>query len=194
VSDLLTLANQRTTSTTLVSAGMANHLSEKWTTGTDGSYSITDGLAASGQLDGNAHCIDVTIGCVAASPSSGATWSISQRLTGIGVIRPRDVTNFSVNYTRSETSTSEGAQISNHMDLAEKWSFDTTMGLNNQTDSSGGKSNNLSPTARVSYKMKSYLTLDSQLGLTWSTTSNDSLSTSSKTFQDFLSFGFRFDF
>jgi hypothetical protein len=78
--------------------------------------------------------------------------------------------------------------------MAEKWTLDSTLGLATQSDSSGGKSNNLSPSARVSYKMKTDLTLDSQLGLTWSTTSNDALATSSKSFQDFLSFGFRFDF
>jgi hypothetical protein len=194
VSDLLTLVNQRTTASTLASAGMVNHLNDKWTMGTDVSYSITDALEASGLLDGNGHCVDPAVGCMAASPSSGPAWSISQRLTGLGVIRPRDVTNFSVNYTRTETSTGESLQISNHMDMAEKWSLDTSVGVNNQSDSTGGKSNNLAPTARVSYRMRNDLSLDSQLGLTWSTTSNSSLSTSSKTFQDFLSFGFRFDF
>jgi hypothetical protein len=162
--------------------------------GTDVSYSITDALAASGLVDVNGNCIDVSVGCVAASPSSGPAWSVAERLTGIGIFRPRDVSNLSVNYTRSETSTGEGLQFSNHTDMADKWTLDSTLSVGNQSDNVGGKSNNLSPTGRVSYKMKSDLTLDSQLGLTWSTTSNSSLATSSKSFQDFLSFGFRFDF
>jgi hypothetical protein len=78
--------------------------------------------------------------------------------------------------------------------MADKWTLDTTLGVGTQSDSSGGKSNNLAPSARVSYKMKNDLTLDSQLGLTWSTTTNSALSISSKSFQDFMSFGFRFDF
>jgi hypothetical protein len=194
VSDLLFWANQRITTTTMAAAGMVNHLNEQWTMGTDVSYSITDALAASGQYDTNGNCVDAAVGCVAATPSSGPAWSVSERLTGIGVFRPRDVSNLSVNYSRSETSTSEGVQFSNHTDMADKWTLDTTLGVGTQSDSSGGKSNNLAPSARVSYKMKNDLTLDSQLGLTWSTTTNSALSISSKSFQDFMSFGFRFDF
>lgn len=194
-SDLVGWANQRTTTTSMAGVGMVNHLNEKWNTGTDVSYSITDALAASGQVDPTTNiCIDVMVGCVPATPSSGPAWSFSQRLTGIGIFQPRDVNNFSVNYTKTMTSTGEGFQFSNHSELSEKMTLDTNMSLGHQTDNTGGKSDNFSPSERVSYRLKNNITLDSQIGLTWSNTSNSTLQTSSRTFQDFLSFGFRFDF
>lgn len=194
-SDLVGWANQRTTTTSTAGAGMINHLSDKWITGTDISYTITDALAASGLTDpASGVCIDVMVGCVPTTPSTGPTWSFSQRLTGTGVFLPRDVSNLGVNYTKSMTSTAESFQLSNHADMSEKWTLDTILSLAHQTDNVGGKSDNFSPTGRVSYKMKNNLTLDSQLGLTWSTTSNSTLLTSSRTFQDFVSAGFRFDF
>jgi hypothetical protein len=191
---LILLADQRTTVTTSASAGMVIHLNEKWNAGTDVSYSITDALAASGTdpaLIGGGLPIE---GFVPASPSSGPLWSVSQRLTGMGVFNPRDVTNFGVTYSKSETSSGESFQCSNHSDVGEKWSLDSSLSVGFQKDNVGGKSNNISPSERVSYRFKSNLTLDAQLGLSWSKTSSEALQSSSNSFQDFLSFGFRFDF
>jgi hypothetical protein len=191
---LILLADQRTTVTNSASVGMVNHLNERWNTGTDISYSITDALAASGTdpaLIGGGLPIE---GFVPASPSSGPLWSVSQRLTGIGVFHPRDVSNFGVSYSKSETSSSASLQCSNHSDVGEQWSLDTSLTVGFQKDNAGGKSNNISPSERVSYRLKSNLTLDAQLGLSWSKTSSDALQSSSNSFQDFLSFGFRFDF
>jgi hypothetical protein len=173
---------------------MVNHLNEKWNTGTDVSYSITDALAASGTdpaLLGGGTPIE---GFVPASPSSGPLWSVSQRLTGLGVFVSRDVTNFGVTYSKSETSASESLQCSNHSDVSEKFSLDTSLSMTMQNDNVGGKSSSLSPSERVSYRLKNNLTLDGQLGLTWSKNSSEALQNSSSSFQDFLSFGFRFDF
>ena len=191
---LILLADQRTTVTNSASMGMVNHLNEKWNTGTDVSYSITDALAASGTdpaLIGGGTPVE---GFVPASPSSGPLWSVSQRLTGMGVFRARDVTNFGVTYSKSETSSSESLQCSNHTDVGDQWSLDSSLTLGFQKDNVGGKSNNFSPSERVSYRLKSNLTLDGQLGLSWSKTSSEALQSSSNSFQDFLSFGFRFDF
>jgi hypothetical protein len=191
---LILLADQRTTVTSSASLGMVSHLNEKWNTGTDASYSITDALAASGTdpaLIGGGTPIE---GFVPASPSSGPLWSFSQRLTGLGVFHARDVTNFGVTYSKSETSSSESFQCSNHSDIGDKWSLDSTLTAGIQKDNVGGKSNNFSPSERVSYRMKSNFTLDGQLGLTWSKTSSEALQSSTNSFQDFLSFGFRFDF
>lgn len=194
-SDLVDWANARTTTTDSASAGMINHLSEKWIMGSDISFATTEAMAASGTSDPTTGvCIDVMVGCVAEVPSSGPSWSFSERLAGMGVFKPRDVTSLSVNYSQSETSKNKGLQLSNHSDIAEKWTLDSTMGATLQTDNTGGKTNSYSPSLRLSYRMKNYLTLDSQLGLTWSTTSSSSLQTGSRTFQDNISFGFRFDF
>jgi hypothetical protein len=191
---LILLADQRTTVTNSASAGMVIHLNEKWNAGTDVSYSITEALGASGTdpaLIGGGTSIE---GFVPASPSSGALWSFSQRLTGMGVFSPRDVTNFGVTYSKSQTSSSESLQFSNHSDAGEKWSLDTSLTLGFQKDNAGGKSSNISPSERISYRLKNNLTLDTQIGLSWSKTSSEALQSSSNSFQNFLSFGFRFDF
>jgi hypothetical protein len=191
---LILLADQRTTVTNSASAGMVIHLNEKWNAGTDVSYSITEALGASGTdpaLIGGGTSIE---GFVPTSQSSGALWSFSQRLTGMGVFSPRDVTNFGVSYSKSQTSSSESLQFSNHSDAGENWSLDTSLTLGFQKDNVVGKSNNISPSERVSYRLKSNLTLDTQIGLSWSKTSSEALQSSSNSFQNFLSFGFRFDF
>jgi hypothetical protein len=193
IDDLLRLANERTTTTNSISAGMVSHLSEKWNYGTDISATSTDGLAASGTIDLATGTVG-TEGFVPETPPSGISWTVSQRLTGMGVLSARDVTNFSISLSKSQSSKSEAFQFSNHTDFIEKWTLDTSMGVVYQSDISGGKSNSFSPSARVSYKAKRNLTLDSQLGLTWSKTSSSALLNSSSSFQDFVSFGFRLDF
>ena len=45
----------------------------------------------------------------------------------MGVLQPRDVTNFNVSYTKGPVTTSEAFQASNHLDLLEKWTLDTTL-------------------------------------------------------------------
>jgi hypothetical protein len=193
-SDLILLANQRTSVSNLAQVGMTNHLNEKWNIGTDFSIVKMDGLAASGGL------IDPIIGCIAiegctpAMPSSGVTWTLSERMTGMGVIKPLDVTNFSLSYTKGQLSQTEAFQFSNHVALIEKWMLDTTFRLSFQSDSTGGKSNDISPTARVSYQVRNNLAVDGQLGLDWNNSSNSVLQSSTKSFRDFISFGFRLNF
>jgi hypothetical protein len=192
--NIIDLANARTTTTNTASLGMTNHLNEKWNMGSDVSYSSTDALAASGTdpaILGGGQPIE---GYVPANPSSGPAWSFSERLTGIGVFQTRDVTNFSVTYSKTETTKGESLQCSNHTDIGDKLSLDSSLAVSYQSDNVGDKTNNYSPTLRLAYRYQSNLSLDAQLGLTWSTTSSSALQNSTKSFQDFMSFGFRFDF
>jgi hypothetical protein len=198
--DLVLLANQRTTTSNTAQAGMTNHLNEKWNIGTDFIVSETEGLAASGgPIDPVFGCI-ATEGCVPAQPSTGNTWTISERATGLGVIRPRDTTNFILSYTKGRLNQTETFLFSNHADLAEKWILDSTFHLSHQTDNAGGKSDDLAPTERLSCQVRNNLALDFQLGLDWTKSSVDIVSSSgvsqssSSTFREFLSLGFRLNF
>jgi hypothetical protein len=193
-SDLILLANQRTSISTLAQVGMTNHLNEKWIIGTDFTIAKTAGMAASGGVPDPVNGCIATEGCVPATPSSGNTWTISERMTGMGVIQPGDITNFSLSYTKGQLTTTEAFQVSNHADLQEKWTLDSALRLSFQSDSSGGKSNDLSPSVRVTYKVKRNLTADTQLGLDWNKTSSSVLQSSSSSFRQFVSFGFRLDF
>lgn len=190
--DLILLANQRTGSTSSVAVGMTNHLNEKWNAGTDVSVARNSGLPASGTMlpDGSVGLE----GFVPAIPSSPNVWTLSERLTGNGIIRPHDITNFIVSYSKGPTSASESFQFSNHSDLQEKWSLDLTLHFSHQGDKTGGVVNDISPTSRLTYRMLSNLSLDGQLGLDLTKFSNGALQTQTTTFRYFASFGFQWNF
>ena len=90
-SDIITLADQRTTVSNSASLGMTNHLSENWNAGSDVFYSITDALAQSGSDPALLGGVPSYEGFVPASPSSGPNWSFSERLTGMGLFQTRDI-------------------------------------------------------------------------------------------------------
>lgn len=192
MSDLILLADQRTTVSNMAQVGMTNHLSEKWFIGTDFSIAKTAGMIASGTLlpDGTTG----VEGFVPAIPSTGNTWTITERVTGLGVIRSQDTTNFSVSYSKGALITAEGFQASNHVDLQEKWTLDSTFVVNFQTDNTGGKMNDVSPTIRVAYKLRKNLSTDAQLGLDWNKTTSSILQSTSTMLREFVAFGFRLDF
>ena len=192
MSDLILLADQRTTVSNMAQVGMTNHLSEKWFIGTDFSIAKTAGMTASGTLlpDGTTG----VEGFVPAIPSTGNTWTITERATGLGVIRAQDTTNFSVSYSKGALITAEGFQASNHVDLQEKWTLDTTFFLNFQSDNTGGKMNDVAPTIRVAYKLRRNLSTDVQLGLDWNKTSSAVLQSTSNMLREFVALGFRLDF
>jgi hypothetical protein len=199
-SDLVLLADQRTSASTLAQVGMTNHLNEKWIIGTDFTIAKTAGLPRSGGITSepcnstnNVNAIP-TEGCLDATPSSGNTWTISERMTGMGVIQSGDITNFNLSYTKGQTTNTEAFQVSNHVDMQEKWTLDSALRLSFQSDNAGGKSNDLSPSARVTYKVRRNLTADTQLGLDWSKNSSSALQSSSSSFRQFVSLGFRLDF
>lgn len=192
-SDLVLLADQRTASTNLAQVGMTNHLSEKWIIGTDFSASNTSGLPSSGgPVDPTVGCI-ATEGCVDATPATGVAWSISERFTGLGMFRPNDVTNFSVSYTKSQQTTGQAFQVSNHIDLDDKWTLDSALSLNFQSISTGSsKSNDIAPSVRASYKVRNNLTADGQLGLDWSHTTTSVVDTSNtaNSLREYIALGF----
>jgi hypothetical protein len=200
-SQLLDLANQRTTVTSLGQLGMTNHLTEKWMVGTDLTVSNTAGMPESGGLiDPNIGGCFATEGCLAATPSSGMAWTVSERLTGIGIFKPGDVSNFSVSYTKSRQAISEAFQVSNHTFIDELWMLDSALHLGRQSDNSGGTSTDLSPSIRVSYKVRNNLTTDAQLGLDFTKTtslissSTDVVETDSTSKRAFIAFGFSLSF
>ncbi len=190
--DLLLLADQRTATNTSVMVGMTNHLNEKWNIGTDFSVARNSGLPASGTLlpDGSVGLE----GFVPAIPPSPSVWTISERLTGNGVIRPHDITNFTVSFSKGPTSTAESFQFGNHMDLQEKWALDLTMHFTHQGDISGGTANDISPVVRLTYRVRNNFSLDGQLGLDMTKFSNSVFQTTTTTFRYFASFGFQLNF
>jgi hypothetical protein len=196
---MIDLAKQRTSTSTLAQVGLTNHVTEKWNIGSDFTVSQTAGMPGTGQSSEIDGCVD-TAGCVSAIPASGNTWTITGRLTGMGVFQPRDITNYSLSHTKGPLTTSEGFQISNHLEFEEKWTLDTAFYLGWQRYTDGGKSNNKSPTIRLAYKVRNNITLDSQVGGDWSKTSSKISSSAgvsestTSSFRKYFGLGFRVDF
>jgi hypothetical protein len=192
-SQIIVLANQRTTASNLAQVGMTNRMNEKWNIGTDFTISKTAGLAESGTLIGGVAGLE---GYVPASPSTGNMWTISERMTGMGLFQTRDVTNFNVSYTKGQLIAAKAFQVSNHSDVQEKWMVDTVFRMYFQSVNTGSKSTSISPSARVSYKVRSNLTADGQLGLDWSKFTATILDSSftTKSLREYISLGFRYDF
>lgn len=213
--DLIGYAKLRTAVSNMVLVGMTNHLDEKWNIGTDIALSNTAGLPRSGGTDPTLSCSDAsqsvaTEGCLDATPSSNY-WTISERATGMGVFRPGDITNFSLSYSKgksiSSSTNSEAFQVSNHTDLQEKWTLDTTLSMVIQNSSNtyfdtststdttiNSKTYDISPSIRAAYRLRNNLSVDGQFGLGWNRNSSSDKPYATTTWQNFISFGGRFDF
>jgi hypothetical protein len=190
--DLIGFAKQRTTASNNAQVGMTNRLNEKWNIGTDFSISNTSGLPRSGgdtsvTCDVSNQSFIPTEGCVDATSSSGNTWTVSERATGMGLFMVGDITNFSLSYTKGPTTSAEAFQVNNHADLQEKLTFDTALTMSRQR-STTGTSYDVSPSVRAGYRIRNNLTVDGQLGLDWNNNSSSSLE------RGFFSLGGRFDF
>lgn len=132
-------------------------------------------------------------GFIPASPSTGNAWTISERLIGNDVLASRDVTMFSLSYTKSPFSADKTLLVNNHAYLKERWTIDTTLRLFSQADNSGGKETVIAPTLKLGYRVKDNLTLETEVGIEL-TKATPSVLQSSKTTRKYYSFGFRWDY
>jgi len=191
IDDLIKLAKQRTQITNTAQIGATNHLKDKWQLGTDLMVTNTTGLDASGTLlpDGTTGLE----GFVPASPASGNTWTISERLIGSDVIASHDVSLMSLSYTKSKFISGTTLMLNNHAFLGELWTFDTTLRFYWQKDSTGGRQTLISPVLKLGYRVKNNLTLETEGGLE-STKAEPNANLTSKTLRKYYSVGFRLDF
>ncbi len=197
--DLIEYAKLRTATSSQAQLGMTNRLNKEWSIGTDFSISDSSGLPRSGGIttlscsDSNLIIPSPTEGCVDATPSSGNTWTISERATGLGVFKTGDVTNFSLSYSKGPTTTSKTFQVNNHADLQEKKTLDTALSLSVQNYSTG-KSYSINPSAGTGYRLRKDLTIDGRFGINYSKTMYSNLNSSTSIFGWDISFGGSYNF
>ncbi len=197
--DLIGFAKQRTAVSNLANFGMTNRLNEKWNIGTDFSVSNTSGLQRSGGVTSTT-CSDPinantppTEGCVDATPSSGNSWTISERATGSGVFKAGDVTNISLSYGKGPSTTSKAFQVSNHADLREDVTLDTALSVGTQNYSTGS-SYSINPSVGSGYKVRSDFSVDGHIGINYSKNTSTQLNNSTSTIGADISFGGRYNF
>ena len=189
--DLLSLAKQRTATTSLAQFGLTNHIREKWQIGTDFSVSNTSGLPASGTL--NPDFTTGVEGFVPATPSTGVAWTLSERVIGSDLISRGDVSVCSLSYTRSPLIAGTTLLLNNHSVIRELWTLDSTLRFFWQSDGQGGRENIIAPTLKLGYRVKSSLLLETEGGLEWTSATPGSMPAST-TNRTYISVGFRWDF
>lgn len=189
--DLLSLAKQRTAISNLAQLGLTNHIREKWQIGTDFTVSNTSGMQASGTL--NPDGTTGLEGFVPASPSTGNAWTLSERLIGNDVFSSRDISMFSLSYTRSPMLTGKTLLLNSHSYIRELWTLDTTLRLYWQADNMGGKESIASPMLKLGYRVKSSLTLETEGGIEWTKVTPSTLQ-ASKINRKYITLGFRWDY
>lgn len=188
--DLVKLASSRTAISNLAMVGVTQRFKETWQAGTDLIVANTSGTPETGcNLDGTA----ATEGCVAATPASGNTWTISGRLSGNDVISQRDITMGTLSYTKSPSLNGKMLMLYNHAYPRDLWTLDSTLRLNWQTDNTGGKVSTIAPVFKVGYRLRSSLTLEGEGGMD-RTKNTPAVLPESKTTRKYFSLGFRLDF
>lgn len=192
VDDLVALAKQRTAVTNLAQVGLTRHIREKWQLGADLVVSNTSGMPASGTQ--NPDGTTGLEGYVAAMPASGNNWTLTGRLIGNDVITVRDITIYSLSYTRSHIITGTTLLVNNHSFLRELWTLDTTLRFYWQSDNVGGREYVIAPTLKLGYQLKNNLALEAEGGLERTKSDTPSVLMSSTTTRKYYSLGFRWDF
>ncbi|MDD4978516.1 MAG: hypothetical protein PHI29_07780 [Gallionella sp.] len=199
-SDLLNLAKQRTASSTLAMLGVNKRIAEKWQAGGDISVSSISGLPQSGTIINGVQVGSTLVGgtpglegFIPATPSTGAAWTFSGRLIGNDFITDHDISIASLSYTKSHQMTGQMLLLTNHSNLHDQLTLDSTLRLYLQKDQFGGKQSVLAPVVKFGYRMGKSLTLDTEGGIEL-TNSTPSTLQSSKTNRQYFSVGFRWDF
>ena len=189
--DLIMLAKQRTAISNTAQFGVTSHIKEKWQIATDLIVTNISGMPESGTL--NPDGTTGLEGYVPGSPASGNVWTISERLMGSDVFISRDLSMCSLSLTKSPMMTGKTLILNSHMYIREPWILDSTLRLYWQNDIIGSKQSVIAPMLKVGYQVKSYLTLEAEGGIEWTTVTPSAME-ASKINRQYFSLGFRWDF
>jgi len=190
IDDLRSLAKLRTGTANMAQFGFTTHLNGKWQIGTDLIFSNASGLPASGTL--NPDFTTGLEGYVPETPSTGTAWIITERLIGSGIITSRDVSLCSLSVSRSPALTGTTLLLNNHSLFGEQWELDSTLRLYWQTYN-GDKEYIVAPLLKLGYRVKTYLTLETEGGIEFTNVSPVAQPASDIT-RRYFSVGFRWDF
>jgi len=189
--DLIGLAKQRTAISNMAQFGITNHIRERWQLGTDITVSNMTGLAESGTM-----LEDGTVGLegyVPAMPSTGNTWTLSERLSGNDVLLKDDLSTCSLSFFRSRSVSGKTLSFNGHKNVRELWTVDGTLRFYWQNDNQGGNETITTPIIKVGYKLREKLTVETEAGIDW-TKNTSTFFQSSKSTRNYFSIGFRLDY
>jgi hypothetical protein len=199
-SSLRDLALARTATSNMGQIGITLPVREKWQVGGDFRLTNTSGLPASGQtIDPNtglpiAQCTGAQTvqGCVQANPGPGLQKSVTGQVIGSGLYKQGDIWSGSVTLSTGTQANGHSIFFYNHTQFSSPWTADVTLSWSGYKDQFGGKSTQIMPMLRGSYRFRERFTFDADCGYQNTEYSGPQMTT--KTQRLFMSGGLRWDF
>jgi hypothetical protein len=199
-SSLRDLALSRTATSNMGQIGITVPYREKWQVGGDFRLSNMSGLPASGQtIDPNTNlpitqCTgsQTAQGCIQANPGPGLQKSVTGQVIGSGLYKLGDIWSGSITLTSGSQANGHSIFFFNHTQLDSLWTMDATFSWSGYKDQFGGKTTQIMPMLRGSYRFRERFTFDADCGYQTSEYTGPQMTT--KTQRLFMSGGLRWDF
>lgn len=168
-----------TSTSTLYLFGLTVPVSAKWQLGGDYRVNRISGTEGNG-------------GLLPPTDPTPDTRTYSLQGIGTGLFGTSDITVLSFSLIEGPTFTGKSYGINSIVTLREKWRIETALRLFSQKDNLGTTQKRISPTLRLSYKLRDSISLEGEAGLEDSTTENSTSTDKSK--RHYYSIGYRWDF
>ncbi len=191
-SDMINLANARTSHSDTAQIGVNTRVREKLQMGADVSVTNQSGLSASGTL--NPDFTTGVEGFVPAMPSTGNTWTLTGRAIANDLMTANDISIASASVSKGKLMFGQTLLFNNHASLVNPWTLDTTLRIYHQTDYTGGRMFLTAPTLKLGYRAKSNLLLETEGGIEWTRNMPGGGLTGATITRGYFSMGFRWDF
>lgn len=199
-SSLRDLALVRTATSNMGQVGITIPYREKWQVGGDFRLTNISGLLASGQtIDPNTglptnQCTGAQTaqGCVQANPGQGLQKSLTGQLIGSSLYKQGDIWSGSITLSTGSPANGHSIFLYNHTQINDLWMADVTFSWSGYKDQFGGKTTQIMPMVRGTYRFRERFTFDADCG--YQTSSYDGPQMTTKTQRLFISGGLRWDF
>lgn len=177
------LAQDRLANAYNASTSLSMQLTKDYQFGADISYSYTGGTRDSNYITP----------AVAASPSSGNTFSYGAQLIGNGVLFDNDITIFSLRLSEAKSGPSWSLNANNRVTLNPDWRLNPKFSITHQNAADGSSRILYRPGLRFEYKADQSMHFDVELGIEQGKTSGGSNNGATET-NHFISVGYIYDF
>ena len=199
-SSLRDLALSRTATSNMGQIGISVPYHDKWQVGGDFRVTNTSGMPASGQtIDPVTHLptnqctgAQTVQGCIQANPGPGLQKSVTGQIIGSGLYKQGDIWSGSITLSSGSQANGHSFFFFNHTQVSSLWMMDATFSWSGYKDQFGGKTTQIMPMLRGSYRFRERFTFDADCGYQNSTYDGPQMTT--KTQRLFMSGGLRWDF
>jgi hypothetical protein len=212
LSDIISFAKQRTAVMNSAQVGMSQRINDRWQGGADFMVTNTSGTPPSGSqttyvVTDPITNVQTTLtttgpeGYLPGTPASGNTMTLSGRMSASNLMLKRDLSTFSLSYSKSPHTNSQFFYLNNRAFTSDTWTFDSTLRLvvshvhyfDSASNLVTATQTILSPVFRTSYLMRSNLTIEGEIGGDYGKLRYSSLQPSTNK-RLYVSTGFRWDF